>query len=314
MEESTEKLSDSDVIPDTVTQQKLSIIVTGVTGLPAIAECVASLVRQTASTNHEIIVVESLGGGAADSLRALFPQITVVEVEGRPGIPFLRAIGCEHADGGRVAFVGEHYLPDDRWVERTVDAFDRGLSGFGGPIEMLCPPTLTNWAVYLTEYSSLMLPIAAGETGGVPGNNCAYLRSVLVGPTLETLRTGWEFFLHQELHGKGIPLHFEPSMVVSLKRNFSIGRFLSIRFDFSRSFAGMRRERLGSKALIYALLAPALVPMMFWRVAEPVFRKRRYRLAFFRSSPLVVVFCVAAALGEAVGYLAGSGRSLGNVE
>jgi hypothetical protein len=314
MEESTEKLTDSVENGDANTCQKLSIIVTGVTGLPAIAECVASLVRQTAATKHEIIVVESVGSGASDLLRTQFPHIRVVEVEGRPGIPFLRAAGCERASGDLVAFIGEHYLPDDQWVERTVDAFERGLNGFGGPIEMLCPRTRTNWAVYLTEYSSLMLPIAAGETGGVPGNNCAYRRSVLAGSSLETLRTGWEFFLHQELRGKGVSLHFEPSMVASLKRNFSIGRFLSIRFDFSRSFAGMRRERLGSKALVYAFLAPALVPLMFWRVAVPVFRKRRYRLEFVRSSPLVAVFCVAAALGEAVGYLRGSGESLGNVE
>jgi hypothetical protein len=71
---------------------------------------------------------------------------------------------------------------------------------------------------------------------------------------------------------------------------------------------------MGSKAIVYAFLAPALVPLMFWRVAEPVFRKRRYRLEFVRSSPIVAVFCVAAAFGEATGYLLGPGKSLGNVE
>jgi hypothetical protein len=293
---------------------KLSIVATAVTDLPAIAECVDALVRQTAGSPHELIVVESIGHGAAAWLRDQFPGISVVEVDGRPGIPRLRAIGFEHATGDAVAFVGEHYLPAGDWVAKILDCLERGLDGFGGPIEMSCPGTATNWAVYLCEYSSLMLPAPRGEAHGVPGNNCAYRRSVLDAQSVETLRTRWEFFLQQDLRARGVRLHTEPEMVVSLKRDFSARRFLSIRFDFSRSFAGMRRERLGSKAFAYAFLAPALVPLMLWRIAGHSLRKRRYRRELVLSSPLVLMFCVAAALGEAWGYLAGSGSSLGRVE
>jgi glycosyltransferase involved in cell wall biosynthesis len=295
---------------------RLSIIATSVTGLPAIAECVSSLVRQTRGSDHEIIVAVRLADGAGDRLRrfrAEFPEVTVVEGSGRQGIPHLRALGLEHASGDVVAFIGEHYLPDDSWVERVVAGFESDLDGFGGPVEMMCPRTTTNWAVYLCEYSSLMLPVPRGE-GGVPGNNCAYRRSVFDASGIETLRTSWEFFLQQDLKSQGRRIHFEPTMVVSLKRNYSIRRFLSIRFDFSRSFAGMRRERIGSKAFVYALLAPALAPLMYRRIAEPVFRKRRYRREFLLASPLIALFCVAAAFGEAAGYLFGAGECLGDVE
>jgi hypothetical protein len=237
-----------------------------------------------------------------------------LEVDGNPGIPYLRAAGFERARGEIVAFIGEHYVADARWCDAILEAFDREVDGVGGPVEMLCPPVLTNWAGYLCEYSALMLPGERSPTEGIAGNNCAYRRTTLSSRNCETLRTNWEFFVQQDLRARGAQLYFEPSMVVSLKRDFSLGRFLSIRFNFSRSFAAMRRARVGTKAVLYTLLTPALVPLMFWRVAKPIFRKRRYIREFAIAAPLVALICLSAALGEAAGYVLGSGQSLGGVE
>jgi len=294
--------------------QKLTFIVTAVTGIPAVMECLTELVKQTQDSQHEVIVSHCLGGQASQLISDQYPSVLVVESSGRPGIPFLRAAGVERATSEVVAFVGEHYAPDRRWCEIVSELFGHDIDGVGGPIEMSCPRTLTNWPVYLCEYSGLMLPSDRGETNGLAGNNCAYRRDIFDEQALESLRSGWEFFLQRELRDRGVHLFHEPSMVVSLKRNFTFQRFLSIRFDFSRSFAAMRRGRLGSKALLYAALAPALAPVMFWRISTPVFAKRRYRREFVLSSPLIAFFCLSAALGEAAGYLAGFGASLGNVE
>jgi hypothetical protein len=213
-----------------------------------------------------------------------------------------------------VAFIGEHYLPAPDWYNAIVEAFERGVDGVGGPVEMLCPRTLTNWAVYLCEYGGLMLPVAPGEVIGVAGNNCAYRRSVFTSRDLETLRTNWEFFVQEDLRARGVRFHFDPSMTVSLKRNFSFVPALRIRFDFSRSFAGVRRERIGAKSVLLAVFAPALVLLMLWRIATPIFRKQRYRREFLLALPLIVLLCISAALGEATGYVLGGGRSLGNVQ
>jgi hypothetical protein len=302
------------IVSDENMSEKISFIVTSVTGLPALIECISSLMMQIEGTRHEVIVSHCLGSKVTSSLLRQFPNTTVVEVPGRPGIPHLRAAGFDRATAEVVAFIGEHYAPDARWCEIVAELFETQIEGVGGPIEMACPRTVTNWAVYLCEYSGLMLPAERGEADGIAGNNCAYRREVLDASSLETLRNGWEYFLQQELRAQGVKLHLEPAMVVWLKRNFTIRHFLSIRFDFSRSFAAMRRERLGSKALLYVILAPALFPLMFLRIATPVFAKRRYRREFIVSSPLIALFCISAALGEATGYLLGSGASLGNVE
>jgi hypothetical protein len=89
-----------------------------------------------------------------------------------------------------------------------------------------------------------------------------------------------------------------------------VREFLSQRYHYSRSHAGMRNAELGWRRIVYALGSPALVPLLYTRIARNVFRKRRHRLVFLLSSPLILLYTATWAFGEAVGYVFGGGRSI----
>src|SRR5262249_42857904 len=106
-----------------------------------------------------------------------------------------------------------------------------------------------------------------------------------------------------------------PAIVVRKEKRFTFGYFIKQRFYFSRSFAGMRRAQLSSgRRLIYLAGSPLLPALMLWRIGREVFRKRRLRMHFLLSLPLLATFLVSYAIGEFVGYLSGGSDSLMKVE
>jgi hypothetical protein len=67
---------------------------------------------------------------------------------------------------------------------------------------------------------------------------------------------------------------------------------------------------MSAKRVIYAVGAPALIPLIYARVARNVLRRRRHRRELVLGTPLLLLYLLATAMGEAVGFAAGGGRSL----
>ena len=93
-------------------------------------------------------------------------------------------------------------------------------------------------------------------------------------------------------------------------KGFELGEFLSQRYHYSRSYAGMRNPELGRRRPLYALGTPLLIPLLYVRMARNVFSRRRARKEFVLATPLVLAYVAVWAFGEAVGYAFGGGRSL----
>ena len=72
----------------------------------------------------------------------------------------------------------------------------------------------------------------------------------------------------------------------------------------------MRNADLGVRRVLYALGTPLLVPLLYARIARSVFARGRARRQFLFATPLVLLYTVVWAFGEAVGYAFGGGRSL----
>ena len=68
------------------------------------------------------------------------------------------------------------------------------------------------------------------------------------------------------------------------------------------------------KRLVYAVGTVLLPVILFGRMAKTVFEKGRHRLKFLVAAPVIAVFLISWAWGEAVGALFGPGRSLARVE
>jgi len=290
-------------------QMTLSVVVVDVDGMPALGECLGALGRQRGGPETEIIVVSRRG--VAEEL----PGVRLVGVDAGTGIPAMRARGLREARGEIVAFTEARCLADENWLAEMVQAQRPGYAGVGGPVEPGGLRRLVDWAVYLCEYSGAMLPIPAGEVGGLPGNNAAYRRAALAQIDEAVFGHYWESFFQEELKQRGARFLSAPGMVVRKSKEFGFGYFLAQRFHFSRSFAGMRRARLSAAArAAYVLGSPLLPALMLGRIAGQVFAKRRFRREFLLSLPLLGAFLVSYTLGELTGYLAGAGESLAKVE
>ena len=113
-----------------------------------------------------------------------------------------------------------------------------------------------------------------------------------------------------------IPFYCDPALTVAHKKEFGFWYFLTQRYYYSRSFAGMRMRAASFwKRIAYSggtvLLLPAL---LFTRITKTVLEKGRHRLKFLLAAPIIGFFLISWAWGEAVGALFGPGDSLARVE
>ena len=127
----------------------------------------------------------------------------------------------------------------------------------------------------------------------------------------DLLRAGkWESWLHARLLERGFVLWCEPDAVLDHAKDFGFREFVSQRYHYSRSYAGMRNRELGSKRLLYALGSPLIAPLMYGRIVKNVFARRRHTRELALATPLILLYMSVWAGGEAIGYVFGGGRSL----
>jgi hypothetical protein len=107
----------------------------------------------------------------------------------------------------------------------------------------------------------------------------------------------------------------DPGLEVEHKKEFPFGYFMSQRYHYSRSFAGMRLQGAPLvKRVVYAGATVLLPPLLLWRMARILAAKGGQMGRFVAALPLLLAFMVSYAWGEAVGALGGPGQSLAQVE
>jgi hypothetical protein len=260
-----------------------------------------------------VIVVETLGGETRRRLRDRARPVVVVEAD-RQAIPRLRYQGVLRARGRLVAILEDHARVDPGWAASLMQAHKGPWGAVGGPVEN-GKAGLLNWAVYFCEYAAYMAPLVEGETIDLPGNNIAYKRPHLLRHARVLEEGKWESWINDRLRADGVLIASTNAMVVHHIKPFRLGNFLTQRFHFARSYAGMRRSgQSWPKRLVYGFGSFALPPLLATRVARTILSKRRHLGRFLLASPLVGLFLTVGACGEMVGYLIGPGDSLEKVE
>ena len=125
----------------------------------------------------------------------------------------------------------------------------------------------------------------------------------------------WDSFLHQRMKELGVSFYCDPEMTVSHKKKFGFRYFMSQRYHYSRSFAGMRMNGAPLwKRLAFAGTTTLLPALLFGRMAKTIWAKRRRQTTFLLATPVIGAFLISWAWGEAVGALLGPGESLARVE
>jgi hypothetical protein len=291
-----------------VSRPALAVVVASVNGARYLCDCLDALERRC--PDAEVVVADWTDTETRRMVGQRWPAIKLLSFDQPMTVPELRAAGIFAAKAPYVSVIEDHCVVGHGWAERLLEAHRRGHSVVGGPIRNGAVDRIRDWAAFFCEYSAHMEPEAAGLVGDLPGMNVSYDRRALTAIE-DLLHEGrWESWLHPRLHARGFAFYCDGDAVLDHVKRFGVREFLSQRYHYSRSYAGMRNAELGWKRPVYILASPLLSPLLYYRIARNVWRKRRHRKEFLLATPLILVYLAVWGFGEAVGYALGGGRSL----
>ncbi|GMV10338.1 MAG TPA: glycosyltransferase [Gemmatimonadaceae bacterium] len=292
----------------------LSVVVPSVNGFDDLSATLGALERQRLDVPLEVLVVDRLGPALREQVRSRFPHVRILEVPSDATIPDMRARAFREATAPSVAVIEDHVIVPDGWAKALLAAQTPSTPVVAGAVENAATERLVDWAAYLCEYSHCTPPLPAGPVEWLTGNNVVYPRELLERYRGVAESGGWENRLHDALKGDGIVLTCRPEIVVGHKMHYTVGLYMSQRYLYSRSYAGARMHGAGvAKRLLMGAASLALPPLLFWRTVSRIRAKGRHTSELVRSLPLIALFVVAWAVGEAVGSVAGAGDSLSRV-
>lgn len=295
-------------------EPSLSVVIAWVNPLALIEPVIEALESQTAPP-EEIIVVTRHPAPLQQKLRSLCRNVVLEGAPPSASIPKLRSIGLRRARGSIVAVTEDHCVPPPGWAARIRFRIRDGSDVVGGPVENACTSRVRDWAAFLTEYAGVVRPNRDGVVNGLPGNNVAYRRDLVVGLSEVLDRGLWESFYHDRLAREGLRLTFDPALVINHQRTFDFWYFITQRYHFCRSFAGMRCASLRAAGrLKYGIGSALLPPLLFLRNLRHLLERRRLVGRYLFCSPLIGAYMTAGAVGEMVGYFLGGGDSIRKVE
>ena len=242
----------------------LSVVIASVNGMPYLGRCLDALAERCPAA--EVVVADWTDEATRAEVAERWPSVKLLSFDEPMAIPELRAAGVFAAAAPLVALIEDHCLVSPTWAERLASAHASGHGVVGGPIRNVATERIRDWAAFFCEYSAVMEPMPRGPAAGLPGMNVSYDREALAAID-DLLRDGrWENWLHPRLQLRGFELWCEPDAVVEHDKDFDLGEFLSQRYHYSRSYAGMRNPELGRRRPLYALATPLLVPLLYYRM------------------------------------------------
>jgi glycosyltransferase involved in cell wall biosynthesis len=290
----------------------LSVVIASINGLPYLRECLAALRKQQGAINAEVLVADCVGREVTEFIRREHPWVKLIPFDGRQSVPKLRSAAVIRSTGTIVAITEDHCIPPPDWYESILKAHAKnpGLA-IGGSVDNGATNSLLDWAVFFCEYSNFISPVTNGIVHDLPGPNVSYKREAISRVRKRIEEEFWETWVNSEIESSGEKLWSDPSIKMIHKKHFTLGGFLWERFNYSRSYAGMRNQSLSvPMRMLYCVgSAAVLPPLLLWRIGNRVISKKNHLLQFALSVPLLFAFFIVWAFGESFGYVFGAGDS-----
>jgi GT2 family glycosyltransferase len=288
------------------TPRDVSVIVASYNSGSTIASCLESLLDQRFAGEYEIVVADSSEDDTAELVARRFPGVRLLRLPTGTHPGGARNAGVAHAIGRVVAFTDADCVVPRDWVARIMVAHDTGNRVVGGGLRNANPQSYVGWAYYLSAFARWMPGTPPGPIADLPTGCLAVDRSLLVecgGFPERGYSSDTAFSLRARRRGH--TLAFDVGIEVSHRNIDRLGTFIRNRLVRGWAFACMRVEEeefTTVRAVVFAVLAPFLPPLLSFRVARLVFARRRHRREFLLASPLVFVGFVLWSVGEAAGY------------
>lgn len=291
-------------------------MIASLVGAPFVDDCLQSIKIQVQKIGAEVIVVACGSATYAERIEKAFPWVRVLNVTERQTIPRLRRYGVEAARSPVIAIIEEHCQANRDWLPAALRALeDTRYCAVGGPVADDSYKRLRDWVVYFIEYNGSMPPVVAEPAWNLNGANIAYRRQVLMSHLALLDQGYWEASLHPILLAAGEEFLSVPTMAVRHRGPFNYGYYLRQRFLFSRAFAGWRGESFSlARRALYLMVAPLLPFVLLVRIAQRVFAKRGRVDKLLLALPLILPALFVYVAGEWLGFAAGPGRALYEVE
>ena len=294
--------------PTTGSGPTLSVVVASLRARPVLETCLARLRPPCVRAGAELIVARPPERGDLDAIAASHPGLRVVAAPAGADLPRVRGTGLAAAGGRLVALIEDHCLPAAGWVAQLRTHVGGTADVVGGAMENGQRSRAVDWGAYFAEYGIYARSRAvAGTRAALTDGNVAYHRRVVGRVAAWALDGAWENVVHARLVAAGATLRFDPELVVAQGLSHAVPAFCRDRYQHGRDFARARlaEERAtGAVRWLRAVTAPALPPLLAWRIA----RRAEQRSAFAAALPFTLTFLAAWSLGEAAGYVRGAGR------
>ena len=283
-----------------------------------IIEVLQALRAQDLAAAHEVIVVDRRQDEWTERMAREFPEVRLLPCDAGLPLPAMRNLALEAAAGEFVVVTEDHCVPGPTWLRTVSDVFREhpSATAIAGAVENGSTASAVDAATYLCEYAEFTPPIVDGPSERLCGVNIAYRRAALLQVPVE-LRRGafWETAVDPYLRRSGATLLATNRLRVEHRKRIPLRSFLAHRFAYSRQFAGSRfPPRSWLRRAVAATLAPALPIVLVARMARSAARSPAVARALPAAAPFLLVFFVAWALGELVGYSCGPGSALAEVE
>jgi len=222
----------------------------------------------------------------------------------------LRTQGISVSQGEIVALLEDDGRVDEKWCEEIKKAHALPYAAIGGSVEPDDPLKPLDWAVYFYEYGKYMLPIDAGVTDSLSGNNVSYKRKVLEEVCPQYADGFFETFINESLQQQGERLYLTPLPIVYHSKPYHLKQVWSQCFHHGRHFAGRRVVGAPFINRLGRLLSSFLLPIvLLLRILRTTYRKKRHLWELWYSFPYLIGCLSIWALGEFCGYLCGEGQS-----
>lgn len=295
---------------------QLSVVVVTPTRFGQVRRTVDHLRRQSAAGRIELVLVCPTADAVDDAdpaELAPFAAVQVVPVGPIPNVDRASADGIHAARAEVVAIVEDHAFVQPGWAEGLLAAYASGdWTAVGSVMSNANPRTHLSWCNLLLAYGWWLHPERAGVHEDVPGHNISYRRAALTafGEDLRD-RLGRAGDLHDRLRASGAAMLLAPDAGVAHVNPSRWRSTTQLRVEAGRLY-GWTRSRAWSPArrLLYALGSP-LIPFV------RLLRLRGDQLAGSGAAhlvpavvPTLLAVLVLDAFGQALGYLAGPGRSV----
>jgi hypothetical protein len=295
-----------------VAQPELSVVIASHNTAAVIGQTLAALCAQPGIEREEIIVADSSSDGTP-AIVCGFDGVRLLHADEPLTLPELRGRGIAAARGRIIAIVDPFAVVADGWRAAVLAAHARVPNPvIGGAVDLHgnARGSLSAWALFINEYGMFMPPAEGGAVTIVPGCNVSYKRAALFDGQTPRYPVFWKTFVNWELEAAGAALWLAPEILVRLWKPIPFGEFLASRFDHGRCFAGMRAAEWDAVRRSLRAATAAVIPgLLLWRWSRVYWAKGRFRAKLLATLPQQVLLFGMWAVGEAVGYLAGTGRS-----